>query len=173
MILLLGGARSGKSSLAVSLASRISQPVCFIATARPDDEEMAARIAHHRRHRPEGWTVIEAPIEVNGALRRAEDGETILFDCVTLWISNLMRGNDDDSIRAVVEEALDACRRHRGEVVVVSNEVGTGLVPMDPLGRRFRDLQGWVNQRLAAVADVAYLVVAGKMLRLGEADDAG
>ncbi len=173
MILLLGGARSGKSSLAVSLASRISQPVCFIATARPDDEEMAERIAHHRRQRPEEWTVIEAPIEVPEALRGASDGETILLDCVTLWISNLMVGDDEDSIRDMVEDALTACRRHRGEVVVVSNEVGMGLVPMAPAGRRFRDLQGWANQRFAAVADIAYLVVAGKTLRLGEADDAG
>lgn len=171
MILLLGGARSGKSSIAVSMASRMGQPVRFLATARPDDDEMTKRIAHHRARRPESWTVVEAPVGVHDALRGAGDQETVIVDCVTLWISNLMVDHDDERIGTLVDEAVDVCRRHSGQVIVVSNEVGTGLVPMDPVGRRFRDLQGRANQRFADAADVSYLVVAGKALRLGDIDD--
>jgi adenosylcobinamide kinase/adenosylcobinamide-phosphate guanylyltransferase len=115
--------------------------------------------------------VVEAPIEVPAALRAAEDGETILLDCVTLWISNLMVERDDDAIGKLVDEAIAACRQHEGQIVVVSNEVGAGLVPMDSVGRRFRDLQGWANQRFSAAADATYLVVAGKALLLGDSDD--
>jgi adenosylcobinamide kinase/adenosylcobinamide-phosphate guanylyltransferase len=153
------------------MASRTDRPVRYVATATADDEEMAARIAHHRRHRPPGWTVVEAPIEVEDAVRSAAAGETIILDCVTLWISNLMVDNEDDMILAQVDEAIDACRLHSGRIMVVSNEVGSGIVPMDPVGRRFRDLQGMANQRFATAAETAYLVVAGKALRLGEADD--
>jgi adenosylcobinamide kinase / adenosylcobinamide-phosphate guanylyltransferase len=171
LIFLLGGARSGKSSVAVSMASRIGQPVRFLATARPDDDEMTERIAQHRGRRPESWTVAEAPIEVPDALRAATDDETVVLDCVTLWISNLMVEHDDETIGNLVEEAVDACRRHPGQVIVVSNEVGAGLVPMDPVGRRFRDLQGGANQTFADAAEVSYLLVAGKTLRLGDIDD--
>lgn len=134
---------------------------------------MTARIEHHRRSRPPEWTVIEAPTDVTAAIKQGVDGETLLLDCVTIWVSNLMVERDDESILAEVDAVIEAFHRHSGQVIVVSNEVGSGIVPMHPLGRRFRDLQGAANRKFAAAADVAYLVVAGKALRLGEFDDVG
>lgn len=171
MIFLTGGARSGKSSVATSLAEQAGVPVSFVATARADDEEMERRIEEHRLRRPPEWTLVEAPIEVNGALRSAPDGHTVVIDCVTLWISNLMVELDDASISAKVGGALELIEGRAGESIVVSNEVGSGLVPMSPVGRRFRDLQGRANQSFAAAADRAYLVVAGRALRLDDFDD--
>ena len=143
----------------------------FIATARADDEEMAGRIDEHRRHRPEGWTVVEAPIDLETAMRSASDGETVVLDCVTLWISNLMVERDDDMIFRMIDSAVTTIGDRGGETVVVSNEVGSGIEPMHPVGRRFRDIQGRANQSFARAADAAYLVVAGKALRLSDADD--
>lgn len=166
MTFLTGGARSGKSTLAVDLARRHSGPVRLIATARADDEEMRARVAAHEKMRPADWTVVEEPIDLTGAISSCAPGETMLVDCVTLWISNLMIERDDAEIFELVEEASAAVAHREGHTIVVSNEVGSGLVPMDPIGRRFRDLQGRANQRFAAVADRAFLVVAGRALRL-------
>lgn len=171
MILLVGGARSGKSSLAASIASRGGHPVTFIATARADDEEMARRVEDHRRSRPRRWTVVEEPIDVERAITESPEEDTIVFDCVTLWLSNLMVDKNDIEILGMVDAVIALLGRHSGEVVIVSNEVGTGLVPMDPVGRRFRDLHGRVNQRLAVAADSTYLVVAGQALRLEGPDD--
>lgn len=171
MIFLVGGARSGKSSLAGSLATGIGAPVIYIATARADDEEMTQRIEEHRRHRPEDWEVVGAPIDLEDALRSTPDGDTVVVDCVTLWISNLMVERDDDTVVGMVDSVIAAIVSRSGETIVVSNEVGSGVVPMHPVGRRFRDLQGRANQRLAKAAQAAYLVVAGKALRLEAADD--
>jgi adenosyl cobinamide kinase/adenosyl cobinamide phosphate guanylyltransferase len=170
LIFLLGGARSGKSSLAVSMALRHGDRVRFIATARADDEEMARRIESHRRQRPETWAVVEAPIDLEEAISASSETETVLIDCVTLWISNLMVERDDPTILERIEAVADAVGERVAPTIVVSNEVGSGLVPMDPVGRRFRDLQGTANQRFAAAADNAYLVVAGRALRLEDAD---
>lgn len=170
MIFLLGGARSGKSSLATSLATGTGAPVRFIATARADDDEMAGRIEEHRRHRPDGWTVVEAPIDLATELRAASEADTVVVDCVTLWISNLMVERDDGAIHRLIEEAIATITNRGGQTIVVSNEVGSGLVPMDPVGRRFRDIQGRANQSFAKAADAAYLVVAGKALRLSDFD---
>jgi len=171
LIFLVGGARSGKSSLAESLASKIGAPVIYIATALADDHEMTQRIEEHRRQRPQDWQVVEAPIDVEEALRSAPDGATVVVDCVTLWISNLMVERDGDTIIGMVDSVIAASVSRSGETIVVSNEVGSGVVPMHPVGRRFRDLQGRANQRLAKAARMAYLVVAGKALRLEAADD--
>jgi adenosyl cobinamide kinase/adenosyl cobinamide phosphate guanylyltransferase len=171
LIFLVGGARSGKSSLAGSFATSIGVPVIYIATALADDDEMTQRIEEHRRHRPEEWEVVEAPIDLEDALRSRPDGDTVVVDCVTLWISNLMVERDDDTIVAMVDSVIAAIVSRSGETIVVSNEVGSGVVPMHPVGRRFRDLQGRANQRLAKAARAAYLVVAGKALRLEAADD--
>lgn len=163
---LTGGARSGKSTLAVELAGRSSVPVRLIATLRAEDEEMCRRVAAHRRMRPSHWNVVEEPIDLIGAIRDSGREETLIVDCLTLWISNLMVDHDDDSILSHVDGAAAATVARDGDTIVVSNEVGSGLVPMDPIGRRFRDLQGWANQRFAAVATDAFLVVAGRALRL-------
>lgn len=143
----------------------------FIATARADDEEMAGRIDEHRRHRPDGWTVVEAPIDLETALRAASEAETVIIDCVTLWISNLMVERDDDTILRMIGSALAAIGDRGGETIVVSNEVGSGIVPMHPVGRRFRDVQGRANRSFSGAADAAYLVVAGKAIRLADVDD--
>ena len=171
MIFLVGGSRSGKSSLATSLAKRIEAPVRFIATARAADEEMASRVEEHRRHRPGDWEVVEAPIDLETALRTASEGETVLVDCVTLWVSNLMVERDDATIFQMVDEAVAAIGDRAGETIVVSNDVGSGIVPVHPVGRRFRDVQGRANQSFARAADTAYFVVAGKALRLSDVEN--
>lgn len=168
MIFLTGGARSGKSTLAVRMASRHEGTVRYIATARPEDEEMERRIESHRRNRPDEWTVVEAPIDLARALQESDSDELVVVDCVTLWISNLMVDYDDAAILEMVDQVVAYLTGRDPAAVVVSNEVGAGLVPMDPVGRRFRDLQGTANQRFASAADEAYLVVAGKTLQLGE-----
>jgi adenosylcobinamide kinase/adenosylcobinamide-phosphate guanylyltransferase len=158
----LGGARSGKSryaeALITSLPAPFGPPFAYVATAEAGDDEMAARIAVHRQRRGAQWTTIEAPRDVDGALSRCS-GRPVLIDCVTLWLSNLMLADADieTEIRAF-EAALAAAA---APVVVVANEVGLGIVPEYPLGRRFRDWQGILNQRLAASADRVVLMVAG------------
>ncbi|HEX6221124.1 MAG TPA: bifunctional adenosylcobinamide kinase/adenosylcobinamide-phosphate guanylyltransferase [Acidimicrobiia bacterium] len=166
MIFLTGGARSGKSKLAVEMARGHGGPVRYVATAEASDDEMERRIAAHRLDRPEDWTVIEAPRDLLHAVVDAGEGEFLVVDCITLWISNLMVDHDDGAILERVEAVVGALA-DRGSVLVVSNEVGSGLVPMDPVGRKFRDLQGAANQRFAAVSERAYLVLAGKVLELG------
>lgn len=171
MIFLTGGARSGKSSLAVALARRHDGPVRYIATASPEDEEMESRIASHRRSRPESWTVVEAPLELGKAVGESARHEMIVIDCVTLWISNLMVDTDDEDILRRVDEVVETLTARTDPSIVVSNEVGSGLVPMNLVGRRFRDLHGTANQAFAAASDQAYLVVAGRPLTLGSIDD--
>jgi len=171
LIFLVGGARSGKSTLAGAIADRIGTPVWFLATARADDEEMERRIEAHRKDRPGGWRVLEAPTDVAEAIGSVPESETVILDCVTLWISNLMVERTDMTILEMVDDVIALAMRRSAQTIVVSNEVGSGVVPMSPVGRRFRDLQGRGNQRFAAAADTAYLVVAGKALRLeGGAD---
>lgn len=154
--------------MATSLATATGAPVRFIATARADDEEMAGRIAEHRRHRPDAWTVVEAPIDLETELRAASETEAVVVDCVTLWISNLMVERDDGTILGMIDTAITTITNRSAETIVVSNEVGSGIVPMHPVGRRFRDIQGQANQAFAKAADAAYLVVAGKALRLSD-----
>ena len=166
MIFLTGGARSGKSTLAVEMAGESGSHVRYVATALASDEEMKQRIAAHRQSRPGEWSVVEAPIALAEAVSNAEPDEYLIVDCVTLWVSNLMADHDDETITGMVD-AVAAILSDRRDAVVVSNEVGSGIVPMDPVGRRFRDLHGRANQKLAAAADRSYLVVAGKTLELG------
>ncbi|MGH8945255.1 MAG: bifunctional adenosylcobinamide kinase/adenosylcobinamide-phosphate guanylyltransferase [Acidimicrobiia bacterium] len=166
MILVTGGARSGKSRLVVrSLADR-QEDVVYIATGVESDDEMARRIADHRRQRPSSWLLIEEPIDLEGALARARDEPAVIVDCLTLWVSNLMETHTDDEIREFSDIACHKAAARRATTIVVSNEVGSGLVPMDPLARRFRDLHGEVNQMWARAADAAYLVVAGRAVAL-------
>ncbi len=168
--LLLGGARSGKSALAVALATAALGPVAFVATARADDDELRARIAGHRHARPSAWPTIEEPLDLPGLLASIEAEWTIVVDCLTLWVANLLEaGHDDATIQAMATASASAAAARKGATIVVSNEVGSGIVPVVALARRYRDLLGRVNAAFAV--QEAFLVVAGRALRL-EASDA-
>lgn len=170
LILILGGARSGKSNFAQVLAEKMGRQVTFLATAQAGDEEMRRRIEAHRRARPAHWRTIEAPRRVAATLE-AEAGraEVVLLDCMALLIANLLLEGGEDATeeeacsRATAEVAalLKAFERGAANLIVVSNEVGLGVVPPYPLGRVYRDLLGRVNQTLAAAADQVYWLMAG------------
>ena len=164
---LLGGARSGKSTLATELASRSGGRVTVIATGEARDDEMAARIAAHRAERPAEWGTVEEPLELAAALAAVPAGSAVIVDCLSLWVANLIeRGDDDGDVEALSARVADVARKRTPPTIVVSNEVGLGIVPASPLGRRYRDVLGRVNAQWAAVADEAALVVAGRKLRL-------
>jgi adenosyl cobinamide kinase/adenosyl cobinamide phosphate guanylyltransferase len=165
LVVLLGGARSGKSALAVRLAG---ERATFVATGTAEDEEMAERIRRHRADRPAGWTTIEEPIALGAALETVAAEEAVVVDCLSLWVSNLLGADWGDD--AVEQEAVSVARRaaaRPGPTIVVSNEVGLGIVPTNPLGRRYRDLLGLVNRTFAGEAERAVLVVAGRGIELG------
>jgi len=158
LTLVLGGARSGKSRYAEGLITALPAPWAFVATAEPGDEEMRARIAAHRARRVPSWRTVEAPHELAEAVVMAQP-MPVLVDCLTLWLSNLIMADADiDMEVARLERALDAAA---APVVLVSNEVGSGIVPEHALGRKFRDAQGALNQHMAARADRVMLMVAG------------
>ena len=161
--LVLGGARSGKSRYAESLIAALPPPWTYLATAEAGDTEMAARIATHRARRGPQWQTIEAPRDLVAALKSRET-MPVLVDCLTLWLSNLMLADAD--IDAEIARLEAALADTGAPVVLVANEVGSGIVPDNPLGRRFRDLQGVLNQRMAARADRVVLVVAGLPLAI-------
>ena len=164
---LLGGARSGKSTLATELASGSGAPVTVIATGEARDDEMAARIAAHRAERPAEWGTVEEPLELAAALAAVPAESAVIVDCLSLWVANLIeRGDDDGDVEALSARVADVARKRTPPTIVVSNEVGLGIVPASPLGRRYRDVLGRVNAQWAAVADEAALVVAGRKLRL-------
>jgi adenosylcobinamide kinase/adenosylcobinamide-phosphate guanylyltransferase len=173
LTLILGGARSGKSSYAQALC-RNEREVIFVATARVEDgdEEMSARISRHRAERPPEWETIEEPLDLARVIREASRPNSLLLvDCITLWVSNLMWEyralSDDERERLVIERATEfaqAAREH--QVIAVSNEVGSSVVPEHEVGRAFRDLQGLVNQSLAREARRVVLMVAGLPLTL-------
>ncbi len=169
MALLLGGARSGKSAMAVRLAETSGAPVTFIATALAGDDEMALRIGRHRESRPAEWKTVEAPVDLVGAVRSAAGGDFLVVDCLTLWVSNLLGqgavATDIDAAAAALVQSL------RGrDCVVVTNEVGLGIVPVNELARGFRDTLGSVNALFAASADKAVLMVAGRAVNLSDVD---
>lgn len=171
--LLLGGARSGKSSFAVEYGQRRGGHVVYLATAPPvdddlADDDMARRIVRHRGERPASWTTIEETVDLLAAIDRAgDDTDLLIIDCLTLWASNLMwQGRSDEAIVDAADAAAARCRELSAQVIVISNEVGLGVHPETPLGRRYRDVLGLVNQRWATAADEALLMVAGRALRL-------
>ena len=166
LTLLLGGARSGKSSLAVEIGLRHDGPVVFVATAEPFDDDLRARIALHRDERPQ-WPPIEAPIELVEAISTAAPEALVIVDCLTVWVGNLFHHLPASAERSLRYAALaDVLARRRGHTIVVSNEVGLGLHPETPLGREYRDELGRLNQHIAAVADQTLLLVAGRALSL-------
>jgi adenosylcobinamide kinase / adenosylcobinamide-phosphate guanylyltransferase len=168
--LLIGGARSGKSALALRWSDERSSDVCALVTGTESDPEMTARIAAHRRERPAHWRVREEPVRVGQALRQEKKG-LVLIDCLTLWISNCLWPPGAESADSVAwhrerDDFLGALRVHVGDVIIVTNEVGTGVVPNNAAARIFRDEQGWLNQAVAAVCDEVFLVTAGLPLCL-------
>lgn len=161
----LGGARSGKSRHALTLAEALGERRSFIATAEALDDEMAQRIARHKIERGAGWSTIEAPLDVEAALHDAgRRADVALVDCLTLWLSNLMHHDYDVEERSA--RIGNAIASMPIPVVLVSNEVGLGLVPETPLGRRFRDAQGRLNQAVASICDKVEFVAAGLPITL-------
>lgn len=171
--LVLGGARSGKSRYAEELAVELGGDVLYVATAEPLDEEMRRRIAEHRARRPPSWSTLEAPRDAGKAIRSCpRRPDVVLVDCITLLVSNALLGAERAGVepaRAAGEE-LEALLESRAASdaswILVSNEVGMGLVPETPLGRLFRDVLGRMNQRLAAASDRVVFMVAGIPMRL-------
>ena len=169
MTLLLGGARSGKSALAERLAARWDGPVTVVVTAQARDAEMAERIRRHRARRPAGWRTIEEPLDLEAALAKAPAEAQVVLDCLTLWVSNLVeQGLTDEQVGQLARSAAAAAAARAAPTVVVSNEVGSGIVPADPLSRRYRDLLGQVNAVWAAAAGQALLLVAGRAVPLAD-----
>jgi adenosyl cobinamide kinase/adenosyl cobinamide phosphate guanylyltransferase len=169
-VLLLGGARSGKSALAVRLASDFSGPVVVVATAEARDEEMRARISRHRAERPPEWHTVEEPVELAAAIAGAPADACVVVDCVTLWTSNLLeRGRAADAVESEAERVAAATRARSSPAIVISNEIGLGVVPTTRLGREYRDLLGRVNAIFAELAAESLLVVAGRLVRLAPA----
>ena len=160
-VLVLGGARSGKSAYAERLAEAAEAAErIYVATAEPGDEEMAARIARHRAERGGGWTTVEAPLALAEALEaEARPGRVTLVDCLTLWLSNLMLGGRD--VEAEIRRLVAAIAALKGPAILVANEVGMGIVPNTKLGREFRDAQGRLNRDVAAACEAVVLLAAG------------
>jgi adenosylcobinamide kinase / adenosylcobinamide-phosphate guanylyltransferase len=160
--LVLGGARSGKSHYAQTLASGYRR-VTFLATARRSDAEMRERIARHRRERPASWRTVEAPLDLHKTIASESlKADLLLVDCLTLFVANAMsRNRKKSSARAVAEQVCEAIRASKASVIVVSNEVGSGIVPAYRSGRIYRDLLGQMNQEIAKIADKVVLMIAG------------
>jgi adenosylcobinamide kinase/adenosylcobinamide-phosphate guanylyltransferase len=164
LALILGGARSGKSRYGLGLAARCPAPRLFVATCEPRDAEMEARIEAHQRERGSDWATREVPLQLTESLRTAQDRYgVIVVDCLTMWVSNLLLQEDapQGSIQTSCEHLLEALAKTTAPTILISNEVGWGIVPDNPLARQFRDQAGWLHQRLAQVADLVVLVVAG------------
>jgi adenosyl cobinamide kinase/adenosyl cobinamide phosphate guanylyltransferase len=172
LVTLLGGARSGKSRLAVELAAATAAPVSFVATGQALDDEMAARIEAHRAARPSGWVTVEEPLELERAVASLPADHVSIVDCLSLWAANVLaRGDAEAEIVASAARAASAAAARDALVVAVSNEVGLGIVPVTPLGRTYRDLLGTVNRTFVEASAEAAFVVAGRPVPL--ADDAG
>jgi adenosylcobinamide kinase/adenosylcobinamide-phosphate guanylyltransferase len=163
-----GGARSGKSAFAEKLANDIPGKRAYLATAQALDAEMVARIEHHRLRRGSAWDTYEEPLAITELLKKLSGRyEVVLLDCLTLWLSNIMaRTGSNDEISGRVDELSSCLRNFAGACIIVSNEVGLGIVPDNPLARRFRDLAGMTNQKIARAADEAYLLTSGIPMKI-------
>jgi len=178
VVLITGGGRSGKSSYAQQLAEAHPGPRLFLATAVSFDEELKERIRRHRRSRERAsWTTLEEPVDLAGTIRRAAGFPVVLVDCLTMWVNNLMwdssagpaqtgRGPTEDEIAARSEELLMCCQRHEGTVILVTNEVGLGIIPDHPAARLYRDLLGRTNQIIATQADAVVFMISGLPLEI-------
>jgi adenosylcobinamide kinase / adenosylcobinamide-phosphate guanylyltransferase len=178
LLFVTGGARSGKSSFAEHLARESGAPVVYLATMEAGDDELRDRIARHRDRRPDAWTTVEEPLAIAAALSAAPPGACVLLDCLSLWVTNrLMQAGTDapapahvDAIEAALDAEIDgfieAAETRTGTTIVVTNEVGSGVVPPYPLGRVYRDVLGRANQRVSHAAGRAWLLVSGRPLEL-------
>lgn len=162
IVLVLGGARSGKSSWALRYVEKRYTSLTFLATAEVRDDEMAERIRRHRASRDSRWHVVEEPLDIDNILlaHRTPGGAT-LIDCLTVWLSNVLLKKGRDAVAAYQHRLLEALAQTEQAVVLVANEVGSGIVPEHPLGREFRDLAGILNQKVAELSDRVVLIVAG------------
>ncbi len=167
VVLVGGGTRSGKSDFALALARGLGHRRLFVATAQPGDDEMHARIRRHRTTRGTDFQTVEEPLAIAEVFRRVEEHDVVVLDCLTLWLANLLLGGHDaEAVLRRVNEFADVLDRRRVHAVIVTSEVGLGLVPETPLGRTFRDVTGLAHQRLAELADEVYFGVMGVILRL-------
>ena len=170
LTVLLGGARSGKSALAVEIATRHGNGVTYLATSPtiPGDDDLAERVARHRAERPPTWTTIEEQLDLGSALAQV-DTPVVIVDCLTVWAGNMLhRGRDEQTILEASDAAIAVVTDRELSAVVVSNEVGLGIVPVNELARNYRDVLGRVNQRWVESADQALFMVAGRALPLRE-----
>lgn len=163
-ILITGGARSGKSAFAERLTTSLGTPMTYIATTQVQDDEMAERVASHRDRRDENWRLIEEPFDLPRTLNETDGRGPRLVDCLTVWLSNLMHAERD--WRAEVERLTQTLTKQNSPVILVTNEVGGGIVPENAVARRFRDAAGLTNQRVATTADEVWLVVSGCPLKV-------
>jgi adenosylcobinamide kinase / adenosylcobinamide-phosphate guanylyltransferase len=165
--LILGGAKSGKSAYAERLVTAYPPPHIYVATAQVLDEEMAKRIETHRNRRERSWETIESPLELVSTLGRFQGGQNVvLVDCLTLWLSNLLLQTPNQPLEGAVRELVEFIKVVDYPLFLVSNEVGGGIVPDNPMARRFRDLAGFANQQVAAACRTVTMTVAGLPLRL-------
>ena len=163
LIFITGGCRSGKSQFAQDYANRHFHKKLYLATCEPLDEEMVKRIEDHKKRRGSDWQTVEEPIKIAEAIKQHKHGtEVILLDCITLWLSNLlMRQQSDHEVMKEVSRLTDTVNQGQLSLIFVSNEVGMGIVPVEPLGRRFRDLAGMANQKIAEAAQTVVFMVSG------------
>ncbi|MFA6055505.1 MAG: bifunctional adenosylcobinamide kinase/adenosylcobinamide-phosphate guanylyltransferase [Thermodesulfovibrionales bacterium] len=167
-----GGAKSGKSSFALKQASSIAGKKAYIATAEALDEEMRKRIEDHRKQRGKEWDTFEEPLMIAEVIKKiGGQYDTLVLDCLTLWLSNVMHANLNTE--AEIERLISSLLSHQTSVFIVSNEVGMGIVPENEMARKFRDMTGMLNQKLAGAADEVYIVVAGIPLRIKGTYDTG
>ncbi len=173
LTMLLGGARSGKSSAALRLARAQPAPVVFVATSPQivGDSDLDARIAAHRAERPPTWQTVEAEVDLADAIAAVADDAFVIIDCLTVWLGNLLHhGHDDDAVNARSTVALSAITARACNAVAITNEVGMGIVPADAATRRYRDLLGRINQQWVGASDRASLLIAGRALELTDLD---
>lgn len=164
IVFVIGGCRSGKSSYAMQTAEKVpAEQKIFIATCVPQDDEMKRRVARHQKERSQNWVTVEAPLDLPEAiLQNSRRGDVILVDCLTLWVSNLLiETGDEKKIEDTIPQLIEALQKATCPIVLVSNEVGTGIVPENQLARQFRDITGWVNQAVARCANKVVWMVAG------------
>lgn len=179
IIFIVGGVRSGKSKFACQLAEKCGGEITFIATAEILDEEMQERIALHRKKRPSHWKLIEEPYDIVGAIRKARRSNCIIIDCLTLLITNWLLSDrkrtlpdiygiakESDEIFEKLSAFLNQAKKMKPTIIIISNEVGMGIVPEKKLGRLFRDISGWANQMVADEAKEVYFMVSGIPLRI-------
>ena len=172
LIFILGGARRGKSAYALTLAESMAGKRLYLATAQALDKEMGEKIKKHKRERGSNWVTIEEPIHVADVVRGNKKHDVILLDCLTLWLSNLITNyelritNLDLQIAKQIASLISACKKTKANIIVVSNEVGLGIVPDNPLARQFRDIAGVANQKMAQAADEVYFVTVGISMRM-------